>query len=222
MRQLLSSKLARGMAVIALLGLLTGTAVVTRAWADGGGVYVARVEEDWVMVVGEPVADLSCPQVSTQMAADPTTTQFYQFHLNSQDVPSFVQGGLQLQAWDTDTVLQVKTSNNTNTMATSNEVVTWTQYLQRKEQALRFGISAASSTTWGDFSGANFDVQGAEGVLDNYDADYSMQNSGATFGVNHVVSLVLVHTRKIYSDDTASHPHREDDWTPRVVISPQE
>ena len=38
-------------------------------------------------------------------------------------------------------------------METPNEVVTWTQYLTGSGEKMQFGISAASSQTWGDFSG---------------------------------------------------------------------
>jgi hypothetical protein len=173
-----------------------------RAAANGPPIVV-RVEEDWALLVSQPLYNLSCPQVSTQMAPGPDSTQFYQFHLNSQDVPKFVQGGLQLQAWDSNNVLAVKTSNNTATMGTANELVTWTQYLARSQEndgSLKFGITAAMSQTWGDFSGQEFTVTGADSVLDNYSADYSVQNSGVTYGVNLVTSFVLLQTRIYYSD----------------------
>ena len=82
---------------------------------------VVRIEEDWSLRVSQPLYNLSCPQVSTQMAPSPCSTQFYQFHLNSQDVPQFVQGGLQLQAWNGNSVLAVKTGTNTATMGTAIE-----------------------------------------------------------------------------------------------------
>ncbi len=173
---------------------------------------VVRIEEDWSLQVSQPSANLSCPQVSTQMAPSPDSTQFYQFHLNSQDVPKFVQGGLQLQAWDSTGTLVVKTSNSRSTMSTPNELVTWTQYLQRDVVGLKFGISGASSQTWGDFSGNEFKVPGADSVLDNYSVDYSVQNSGITYGANLVSSLVLIQTRVYYSDGTVTT-----DSNPRVI-----
>jgi hypothetical protein len=169
---------------------------------DADTVTAVRVEEDWSLTVGTPNANLSCPQLSVQMAADPSSSQFYQFHLNFQDTPSFVQGGLQLQAWNDSSLMAVSTSPDTQTMATPNELITWTQYLERDPSGLTFGISAASSTTWGDFSGNSFHVNGADSVLDNYSSAYSVQNSGITFGVNQVSSLVLVQVRVYYSDGT--------------------
>jgi hypothetical protein len=203
-------------AVLALTTLLTGPTVPTPVTGQTSAAltpYVVRIEEDWSLKVNQPNASLSCPQVSTQMAPNPSGTQFYQFHVNSQDVPQFVQGGLQLQAWNGSTTLAVLTGSNTATMATANELVTWTQYLQRHDTGgLTFGITAAASQTWGDFSGAKFYVTGADIVLDNYRADYSVQNSGATYGVNLVSSLVLVQTRVYYSDGSV-----KTDSTVRVV-----
>jgi hypothetical protein len=192
---------AAALALAALLAAPTVPTPVAGQTSTALGPYVVRIEEDWSLTVNQPNSNLSCPQVSTQMAPRPNGTQFYQFHLNSQDVPQFVQGGLQLQAWDGNTPLAVKTGSNTATLATPNELVTWTQYLKRRDDdGLTFGITAAASQTWGDFSGAEFHVSGADAVLDNYTADYSVQNSGATYGVNLVSSLVLVQTRVYYSD----------------------
>jgi hypothetical protein len=178
---------------------------------------VVRIEEDWALTVGTPNANLSCPQVSVQMAPSPDSTEFYQFHLNSQDIPKFVQGGLQLQAWNDTTVLAVKTSPDMQTLGTAGELITWTQYLAKQNdgsKGLAFGISAASSVTWGDFSGASFVVNGDYTVLDNYSPDYSVQNSGITYGVNLVTSLILVQTRMYYSDGSTVT-----DVTPRVVYN---
>jgi hypothetical protein len=175
---------------------------------------VVRIEEDWSLTVAAPNFQLSCPQISVQMAPSPDAWQFYQFHLNAQDVPKFVQGGLQLQAWEGKTVLAVKTSPDTQTMSTPGELVTWTQYLTRDDGGVEFGISVASSMTWGDFSGTMFRVAGADSVLDNYSPDYSVRHSGITYGVNLVSSLVLVQVRKYYSDGSMAT-----DATPRIIYN---
>jgi hypothetical protein len=184
----------------------------------GGPPTVVRIEEDWALTVSTPNANLSGPQLSVQMAPSPDSTEFYQFHLNSQDIPKFVQGGLQLQAWNATSVLAVNTSPNTQTLATDSELITWTQYLAQANnngsKGLLFGISAASSVTWGDFSGASFLVNGEYTVLDNYSQDYSVQNSGITYGANLVTSLILVQTRMYYSDGSVVT-----DVTPRTVYN---
>jgi hypothetical protein len=207
---------AGALAVLATFCALTALATRARAvtFDEGDGPYVVRIEEDWELTVSTPHYNLSCPQVSTQMAPDPQGNEFYQFHTNFQDVPKFVQGGLQLQAWNGNRLVQVNTSSNTSTMGSDNELVTWTQYLQRSTApaGLTFGISGAASETWGDFSGASFVVQETDALLDNYRAAYSAQNSGITYGPNLVSSCVLVESRKYYSNGSI-----ETDSTPRTI-----
>jgi hypothetical protein len=178
--------------------------------------YVARVEEDWVLVLTEPNAAVASPQVSTQMARSPWAARFVNFHLNNGDVPDYTQGGLQLQVWHGTVHEGVANSDTRAIMQTSGETVSWTQYLSRETGRMVFGISKASSETWGDFSGLSVAVSGSL-LLDNYSADYSQQNSGVTFGANRVASLTIVQTRIYYSDGTV-----QTDSTQRPVFAPSD
>jgi len=211
-----SKSSARGWRLLALavVGALTPlVAPVSRTTADDP-VAVVQVEEHWSQLINDPDPSISSPQVSTQMAASPWSSRFVNFHINSCDIPSYAQGGLQLQAWRNDVNLAVMTSPSRATMSTSNELVEWTQYLQQNGTGLTFGISSASSQTWGDFSGVQVQLTAGSTVLDNYSADYSQQNSGITFGANRVSSLVLVWTKMYYSDGSV-----QTDNTPRVIYS---
>ncbi len=211
-----SKSSARGWRLLALavVGALTPlVAPVSRTTADDP-VAVVKVEEHWSLLINEPDPSISSPQVSTQMAASPWTSRFVNFHINSCDIPSYAQGGLQMQVWRADVNLAVMTSPSRATMSTSNELVEWTQYLKQDGTGLTFGISSASSQTWGDFSGVQVQISSGSTVLDNYSADYSQQNSGITFGANRVSSLVLVWTKITYSDGSV-----QTDNTPRVIYS---
>jgi len=203
-----------GLLLAAVLLASAGSALVFADGPDVTSAYVARVEEDWILLVNQPDAERSSPQVSTQMAGSPDAARFCNFHLNSCDIPTFSQGGLQLQVWHGDDNLAVFTSASRAAMNTADELVTWTQYLSRESGELKFGISAASSQTWGDFSGMEVAVPGGSPVLDYYSAEYSLQNSGVTFGANRVSSMVLVATRVYYSDGSV-----QTDNTPRIVYS---
>jgi hypothetical protein len=173
-----------------------------------------RVEEDWSLLVMQPDGARAAPQVSTQMARNPFGTCFANFHINSADVPSYQEGGLQLQAWQGKTNTAYLTQYNRLTMNTPGELVTWTQYLRVADGALKFGISSASSQTWGDFSGMEIDYGGSSTDLSIYSPDYSRQNSGVTYGANRVTSLVLVAVRTYNAAGLVSQ-----DNTPRVVFS---
>lgn len=180
-------------------------AVVALLSANRSGAYddnssVVRVEEDWRLVVNEVNSDTASPQVSTQMARAPYAARFCNFHLNSRDVPSFQEGGLQLQVWLGNDNLAAVNSASTSVMSTSNEEITWTQYLRRINGRIRFGIAAAASTTWGDFSGAEAIIPSGSTSLDDYDPDYSARNSGITYGANRVTVLELLRVRVYYSN----------------------
>jgi hypothetical protein len=195
---------------------------IRSCWAGDGdgngngnwfGPSVVRVEEDWSLLVNAPDVAQASPQVSTQMARSPYSSRFCNFHLNSCDIPKFQQGGLQLQVWR-DTTNKTALSFASAIMNSSSELVTWTQYLRQDGNALKFGISAASSTTWGDFSGQEVDVGGSSNYLSDYTVDYSQSNSGVTFGANRVTSMVLTAVRIYYSDGTM-----QSDSTPRIIYS---
>ncbi len=210
-------------AALAVLALLTAAGLgTTRADFGIGGDQVYRVEEDWTLVVNEPNSLVASPQVSTQMARSTTTQRFCNFHVNSRDVPSFQLGGLQLQAWYGSTNTAALNSNTAAVMGTSNEMVTWTQYLRRDSNNLYFGIGtvqtgvqASSSTTWGDFSGVETPVPAGSVKLDGYDPVYTQQNSGVTFGANRVQAFVLTQVRWYDSSNNLI----QSDFTPRIIYS---
>jgi hypothetical protein len=206
-------------AFVALAALLAVAVERTPADIDLGlgldlGLDVVRVEEDWTLTLNEPNAAVASPQISTQMARAPYAPRFCNFHLNSCDIPRFAQGGLQLQVWKGSDTLAVQTSPNGAIMSTSNELVTWTQYIRKDGTVLKFGVKDASSTTWGDFSGMEVTIPNGTPDLNDYSSEYSTQNSGVTFGANRVTSMVLVRTRKQLANGTVLT-----DNTPHVIYS---
>ena len=211
----MSTKLRLGFLALAMTGCLLGLGGTGRS-ANGDVPLgtVVRVEEDWRLVLGKPNLPLAAPQISTQMARSPNATRFCNFHLNACDLPSLVLGGMQLQVWKDSTNLAIRTADNTAILNTANEVITWTQYLRHDAGKLKFGISAAASTTWGDFSGLEVTIPSGLAILDDYDVQYSVDNSGVTFGANRVSALTLLRVRLTYTDGSVST-----DDTERVVCS---
>ena len=118
---------------------------------------------------------------------------------------------MQLQVWQGDSNLSAQTSSSRETLNTPDEKVTWTQYL-KKDSVLKFGVSAASSQTWGDFSGVEVTIPGGSTNLDTYSADYSKSNSAITYGANRVTSLKLLKVRRTYSNGNVT-----EDATVRIV-----
>lgn len=177
---------------------------------------ILRVEEDWSLLVNHPDPIVAAPQVSTQMIRWPWSSRYANFHINSCDLPSYQQGGMQLQTWKGSTNFAVATSSTRPVMGTPNELITWTQYLRKDTNlgVLKFGISAASSTTFGNFSGIEVSLPSGSTDLNWYTPSYSQQNSGVTFGANRVTSFTLVRVRKYYDDGRVVT-----DETPRVVFA---
>lgn len=201
-----------------LLGLGLSLTQVHRAFAgDGlslGTNDIIRVEEDWALLITQPDPNRASPQVSTQMARAPWAPRFCNFHLNSCDVPTYTQGGLQMQVWRGTTNLDVQNSTNRSIMSTDNELITWTQYIRVDGSQLKFGIaSGAVSQTWGDFGGLEMLINGGLTDLSEYDPDFSHLNSGVTFGANRVSSLIMLANRKYREDGSV-----ETDDTPRIVF----
>jgi hypothetical protein len=218
----LSRRLLGVLGGLAALAGLLAVALPTPADTPLFGGLVYRVEEDWLLTVNQVNSTLASPQVSTQMAKSTTTSRFFNFHLNSIDYPSFQLGGLQLQAWQGSTNTNVYTSPLTGTMSTDQETVQWTQYLRNDSGSVKFGIgtiqqggaAGAVSTTWGDFSGIEVDAGGGSTILDNYDPQYSVSNSGVTYGANRVDTLTLMAVRRYLITGTVLT-----DSTPRVVYT---
>jgi hypothetical protein len=185
-------------AAVATIGVVMGAAFA----AGGRDRSVVRVEEDWMFILGEPNSRIASPQISSQMAQSADAALFCNVHLNARDIPRYGEGGLQLQVWRGGDNVGNKTSDSLAVLDTPNEVVTWTQFLSTNGEKMQFGVSAASSQTWGDFSGQSVVVPTDSLSLDNYSVDYSVQNSGVTFGANRVSYLAITEVRIYYSDGT--------------------
>ncbi len=200
------------LALLAGLGLALGRSLAQTGYDPNN---LQRVEEDWSLLVTTPDANVASPQISTEMIRSPDALRFCTFHLNSCDIPTYNQGGLQVQAWEGTACMAVQTSENRNTMTTANELVQWTQYLQKDSSDLKFGISAASSDTWGDFSGVEITVPNSGAYLGSYSINYSVAKSGITYGANRVLSLVLLRVRGYDNSGNLLF----EDLTPRTVYS---
>jgi len=169
-----------------------------------------------MLIVTVPDFDTAAPQVSTQMKRSPNALHFCNLHLNARDIPNYGEGGLQLEVWQDTNSVGSATSESLAVMNTPNEVVTWTQYLRQDSlgQNLYFGISAASSQTWGDFSGKEVPLPAGNASLDWYSVDYSVQNSGVTYAANRVFYFAITAVRTYYADGTMTT-----DPTERIIYS---
>jgi hypothetical protein len=176
------------------------------------------VEEDWELVLNEPGDALTAPQFHTVLSPFGNTDSFLaQVTWNYREVPDFASGGLQIEAWNGETLVRDKSFGGSK-LSTTAETIRWTQSLTTDGTNLSFIITNGDSTTWGTFGypAQNMKVQGAANLpsLDSYSPDVSVSNSCITFGSNRVVALRIKEVRRYGSSGLLSR-----DQTPRVVFA---
>jgi hypothetical protein len=195
-----------------MLGLLLLPAALRAEFPSA----VAKVEEDWELVLLEPSPENAAPQVTCAISPVGHFDGVYAaLELNHGTLPDYTAGGLQLQAWNGETWLTVRDYEN-STLHHSGEVVTWTSRMWISDGVLTFRVANGNSTSWGTFgSGGNIKLSLNTSLsnLNGYDPDLSVSQSGIGYGSQRVQSLKLKKVR--YYDGNGNL--MLEDTTPRVV-----
>lgn len=171
-------------------------AVLFGSWnAAQAQFQITRVEEDWELVIAEPDANLTAPQITCVISPYTHTDCFHAaLELNCRTVPDFAAGGIQLQAWQTEDLQQFASLDNTSVLSTPGETIRWTQRMSVKDGQLTFEVDNFTSTTWGNFSGAGalkVSVPFAGSNLHQYHPGFSVEKSGIGYASNRVASMKL-------------------------------
>jgi hypothetical protein len=165
---------------------------------------IVRVEEDWVLVLGQPDANLNAPQVATGMSPLAGFNSAYiVFNVNHRSQPTYVPGGLQLQVWTSDVPLLSDDDPHNEVMSQAGETVTWTQQMTLQNGVFTAAIVNGNSQTWGTFGGGGAlqaSVAATFANLNGYSPNISVANSGVSFAPNRVQSLTLSCVRYYTSD----------------------
>lgn len=198
------------LAPIALLALATLPAEVSAQ-------DVIRVEEDWVLKVGTPSAKLATPQVTCTMSPLCHADELhFVFDLNHQTAPVFTAGGMQVNVWNHDDLLESRKFPRDEIMNTSWEVISWTQVLSLANGNVQFEIVAGNSTSWGKFGGQGY-LQISEPTeltnLNDYSKACSIKNSGISFARDFAGKMGMIQVRKygtkgLVEQDTEFHLFR--------------
>jgi len=177
---------------------------------------VIRVEEDWELVVRDPDAGNSAPQLTCVMAPVGNTDSLHiALELNHKTLPSYDPGGIQLQVWNGKYLLGNPNSPVAGVLHNSNETVRWTTKMSLQSDGLLFEVTDGSSISWGAFGGQGYlkaAVSCSVSSLSGYSPETSRANSGIGYAANRVESLVLKEVR-YYSSQGLVHR----DTTSRVV-----
>lgn len=203
--------------IVALLAFLLVPSKIARSQDQGAGSEpVVRVEEDWGLVLNEPDDAVASPQFHTVMSPVANLDSVYaQVLWNYREVPDFVAGGLELQMWNGEQLLQNK-SGREDPLSRSAEVIRWTQVLEVTGEGLSFSIQDGQSVSWGSF-GPELHLMVSEGRsdLNGYSPDVSVQNACITYGANRV-SVLAIGCVRYYGQ---SGNLIAIDTTPRIVHS---
>ena len=195
---------ALSMAASGLTALGVLMASTSAVWGGTTATDVMQVEEDWELVLAEPAAVKTAPQLETMISpVGNIDSVFARTTWNYREFPDFQAGGMQLQAWHHDAFL-AKTDFGTNDLSTVSETVTWTQVLKTDGTVLTLKITDGNSITWGASSSDNSTLVGVVQLpnLNGYRTDVSVANSGVTFGANRVVRLRIKEVRRYNADGT--------------------
>jgi len=179
--------------------------------------YVARVEEDWELVVDQPDTGNNGPQVTCTISPLRMSTAYAALDLNYRTQPDYSAGGLQLHSWDPYNPIVTREFPPTQMLATEGETITWTQTMTLDQGTLTFRVVNGVSQTWGNFGSDDQAITLTTQLtsLNGYDPRLSVENSGVSFASNLVRSLTLRSIRWYdaagvllweYSDPLAVHP----------------
>ncbi len=183
-----------GLAVVAAAALIT-TAPTGRAQVAMGD--IVRVEQDWVLLVGSPDTNLCSPQLFILMYPESGGDYWTEFLINYCDQPSFSAGGVQIQVWQNNTVLDgADNSPNQSVLYTENETVSFTLSMHLLSGNLHYRAKNVSSTSFGNIGNLTTNVPYLPANLNNYSSADTVTNSGILYGSNRVQSLTLKQVRK--------------------------
>lgn len=175
-------------------GILSGIA----AWGADDPLPPNRVEEDWETVIALPDVAAQGPQLTTCMTPNSGEPgRFIAFGVNYRLRPTAQPGGLQVLAWNDETLLGHATQGDAP-LSNADETITWTQELSIVEGQATYRVKAGQSQTWGPF-GADDQLRVVYSTgdtdLSRYDPEQTATRSAATWQGDHVTRMVLVRVR---------------------------
>jgi hypothetical protein len=182
-----------------LLLLPVSLSSITSGQTDSGATSVpvpagaVRVEEDWEVVIKEPSPATDSPQIVIVFGpSDPTTKTHAVFELNHATQPSYLRGGMQLQCWWGEELVDYRNQHHPSDLHNDNETITFTTATQTGSGKIQMEVLNGNSTSFGTFGG-EASLQAAVNLpkadLSDFDSDYSLQHSGCGWGKNRVAKV---------------------------------
>jgi hypothetical protein len=171
------------------------------AWWSGPAyaLDIVAIEEHWELTVGEPDAGSSGPQVC--MVMSPTSdldSDYFMFTVNHRSSPEYFPGGVQVQQWNGENLIDSREGSQSETLHHNDETVRWVQRTEINGSSLTFEIHSGESTSWGEFGGngqLRMVIATHLTTLNGYRPAISLGESGVSFAGNRVRSLTLTKLR---------------------------
>lgn len=176
-----------------------------------------RIEEDWYVKIGTPDPNSDSPQITSVIAPSWSLIGRYAvFDLNCATQPDYSSGGVQLQLWYDDYIMQTKSNTNWDSLQHVDEEIRYTSVMSVDNYKLTFEIINGSSQTWGTFGTGEIKLQSWtwRNHLNQYSPEFSVENSRIGFASHRVRRFILERVR-YYS----SNGLQNTDDTPRVLHS---
>lgn len=184
---------------LGLVAIVAGALLMTspgRARDDSVGAIV-RIEQDWELVVSMPDANRCSPQLYVQMFPESGQDYCCQLLINYNDQPSFSAGGIQIQIWNGESVLDGQdNAPKQAVLQIENETVTFTLAMEIDEGMLQFSAKDVSCTSWGDVTRLRTTTKYEQTSFSNYLTSDTVSNSGILLGSNRVTSWRIKEVRK--------------------------
>lgn len=189
-----------GAAVLAVIA----ACLAPPAWAEDAGPPVTKIEEDWVIQIGDPDAGSTAPQISIVTTPYDNLQQPYTvFELNNVTLPDYYGGGLQLQSWVDNYNTGSVVHDNFSSLSRQGEEIKFTVRMRMNGSSLRIRVVNGTSETWGSFGGTRMfqDLNTTLTNLNGYSPDNSAKFSRVGYAPNRVQLLQLKEVR-YYSGTT--------------------
>ncbi len=165
---------------------------------------IVRVEEDWEILVGEPLPDSNLPQIVTVFG--PTDAEFGThtvFEFNHGTLPTFSEGGMQLQVWWRSALIGYRSQHFPTELEYNGELIQYTTVTRLHDHRLQMYIKSGTSASFGAFGGTenlHVSLLTLREDLNPYDPENSLKYSRVTFGANRVNRFVRREIR-FYSEE---------------------
>jgi hypothetical protein len=156
---------------------------------------VTQIEEQWELKIGEPDAGLSAPQAT--MVMSPTgnlDSTYFLFTLNCRNLPDYQPGGVQVQRWEGNSVVDSGTGSVADPLSRSDDTISWTQRVALHDGMLTFEVVDGSSDSWGHFGNEvalKLTSETSLHSLNPYKPAISLTESQIGYADNRVKSLIL-------------------------------